>query len=70
MVDNKPTEAMLKRIDTLLADERISDEYIESLGQEKVRKLLQTQRGAGALIGMLKRRLEYEEAQKAKRVRK
>ena len=63
MVDNKPTEAMLRRIDSLIADPRISDDYIESLGEEKMRKLLQTRGGAGALIKMLKRRLEYEETQ-------
>lgn len=59
--ENPPTEKQLRRIDEYLASPLLDDEYINTIGTEKVANLLKTSKGAGVLLQILKRRIESQQ---------
>jgi hypothetical protein len=59
IINDQPTEKQLERIYALLEHPAINGDYLDSLG-EKVDQLIKTKKGAGVLIGILKRKTGWD----------
>jgi hypothetical protein len=59
IVNDPPTEPQMERISALLGHPAVSGDYLDSIG-EKMDKLIQTKKGAGVLIGILKRKTGWD----------
>lgn len=57
--NDQPTEKQLDRIYALLGHPDVKGEYLDSIS-EKVDSLIQTKKGAGVLIGILKRKTGWD----------